>query len=187
VVVGARDDPFETALSALLEDSEKLLADNCRPVPLKANGVELQIGEDDWLALRETHSMPWLLKHLGHDEESWWLAVEQRHLNWFRVLGLPRFPSWQFQSSPHQPVDGLAEINQGFPARWDARDIRAFMMSQHADLAVTTTTYLSPAEWLGQGCTSEPVEKILRELRMGPPLGEGPSTLCIQRQPSDLP
>ena len=92
MVVGARDHPFKTALSALLEDSEKLIADNCRPVPLKVNGVELQIGEDDWLALRETHSMPWLLKHLGHDEENWWLAAEQRHLNWSRVLGLPRFP-----------------------------------------------------------------------------------------------
>jgi hypothetical protein len=159
-----------TVLSALLEDSEHLIAQNSRPVPLDLNGVKMQIDDDDWLHLRETRSMRWLLNHLGHDEESWWLAVEQRNLHWFRVLGLPRFPSWQFRLHPHQPVDGLAEINQGFPARWDAQDIRVFMTSPHAYLAVKTTNYLSPAEWLGLGFSSAPVETILQELRMGPPL-----------------
>ena len=168
MVVEMQEDPFETVLAALLEVNEDLIAQNCHPVPLDLNGVKLQINEEDWRSLRETRSMRWLQKHLGNDEESWWLAVEQGHLHWLRVLGLPRFPSWQFRSHADQLVDGLAEINMGFPARWDARDVRVFMTSQHVELAVTTTSYLSPAEWLEQGLGSAPVETILQNHRLGP-------------------
>ena len=50
------------------------------------------------------------------------------------------------------------------------------MTSQHADLAVMTTSYLSPAEWLGQGLSPAPVETILQELRMGSLLEKDSST-----------
>lgn len=167
MVVRTREDPYETVLAALLEDSEDLIADNPRPVPLDLYGLKLLIGDADWAALKKTRSMSWLERHLGHDEDSWWSAVAQGHLQWVRVLGMPRFPSWQFRTDPYRPVEGLAELNEGFPAWWDAPDISIFMTSQHPDLASRTITYLSPAEWLAQGFDTAAVEAILRNFRMG--------------------
>ena len=166
-MVRARDDLYETVLAALLEDSKDLIADNLRPVPLDLYGLKLLIDDADWAALKETRSMSWLQKHLGHDEDSWWSAVAQGHLQWVKVLGMPRFPSWQFRTDPYRPVEGLAELNEGMPAWWDATDISIFMTSQHPDLASRTTTYLSPAEWLAQGFDTGAVETILQNVRMG--------------------
>lgn len=167
-MVRARDDPYETVLAALLEDSEDVIADNLRPVPLDLYGLKLLIDDADWAALKETRSMSWLQKHLGHDEDSWWSAVAQGHLQWVKVLGMPRFPSWQFRTDPYRPVEGLAELNEGIPVWWDAADISLFMTSQHPDLASRTTTFFSPAEWLAQGFDTAAVEMILQNYRMGP-------------------
>ncbi|MBD8485028.1 hypothetical protein IFT79_05305 [Frigoribacterium sp. CFBP 8759] len=168
MVVTTREDPYATVLAALLEDSEDLIADNLRPVPLELCGLKVVIDDEDWAALKETRSMSWLQKHLGHDEDSWWSAVAQGHLQWFKVLGLPRFPSWQFRTDPNRPVEGLAELNEGIPEWWDAADISLFMTSQHPDLASRTTTYLSPAEWLAHGFDAAVIETILQNYRMGP-------------------
>lgn len=167
MVVRTREDPYETVLATLLEESEDLIADSLRPVPLDLYGLKLLIDDADWAVLRETRSMSWLQKHLGHDEDSWWSAVAQGHLQWVKVLGMPRFPSWQFRTDPYRPVEGLAELNEGMPAWWDAADISLFMTSQHPDLASRRTIYLSPAEWLGRGFDTAAVETILLNYTTG--------------------
>jgi hypothetical protein len=40
-------------------------------------------------------------------------------------------------------------------------------VSRHADLAVTAINYLSPAEWLGQGFGSAPMETMLENSGIG--------------------
>ena len=159
---------LEELLTELFDENHQLIMDKCCPVPLEVGGMKLLLSAEDWTALRESRSMSWLQTNMGYDDDAWWSAVEQGRLHWVKVLGVPRFPAWQFRSGTHQQIDGLAEINEALPVWWDTHDVRVFMSTQHPQLAVRTTGYLSPAEWLDTELGSSRVEELLQGYAVGP-------------------
>ncbi|MDT0209013.1 hypothetical protein [Curtobacterium sp. BRD11] len=127
-----------------------------------ATRLYLVLDPDDQMTVDLTMSRRWVLELLRWTPEELDHALSVGQLVAVRVLGVLRFPRWQFDVEEACIVDGVPELLRRMPKGWRIRDADEFFSAPHRELVVQQPQ--SPSAWLRSVKDSDAVAAILADL-----------------------
>ncbi|ROS46188.1 hypothetical protein [Curtobacterium sp. PhB78] len=127
-----------------------------------ATRLYLVLDPDDQITVDLTMSRRWVLELLRWTPEELDHALSVGQLVAVRMLGVLRFPRWQFDVEEACVVDGVPELLRRIPEGWRIRDADEFFSDPHHELIVHEAW--SPNAWLRSGKDSDAVAAIMSAL-----------------------
>lgn len=151
-------------VSHLIETGAFIVSGNDEPsLPAAKIKVQLVLTPEDDFDLRSSYSLAWISKELGWEQEDVLTAVAAGRLWSTEVLGLPRFPRWQFnEEAPDKILPGLSQIIEAMSPEWSTYHV---MHSVFKDLGATGN--MTPIGWLLSGGDVDTVIELLNTYTVG--------------------
>lgn len=131
------------------------------PAVAGRGSLKLEITQSDFRDLQMTWSIGDLAGYLVREEHDLLTAVTQGRLYAIKVLGLPRFPIWQFDDKcPGKLIPGLQEIIRVVLPRWGWPSVDGFMTTPQSSLVAEGRK--TPLAWLRDGGDVDAVTAIVK-------------------------
>lgn len=149
-------------VSYLIETGAFIVSGDHEPSP-PATKIKLQlvIAEHDYIDLLISDSLSKISKNLGWEQEDVLAAVAEGRLCSIEVLGLPRFPNWQFhREAPDEILPGLPQIIEAMSPEWSTAQMDTCMGNALKSLGAEGS--MTPTGWLLNGGDVDTVIEILK-------------------------
>jgi len=146
-------------VQGLIEAGDFMVASKTTSSTTFVSGLKLELSRDDFDIIQKSDSLSGTAAFLSWEQDAVMLAVFEGRLHKADVLGVPRFPSWQFDYARCAPLSGLPAILQRVPSHWTALQTDQFMRIRRSDLRGRGDQ--APIAWLEAGGTVDAILELL--------------------------